>query len=101
MIGEGKTRGQSAILDIEAATNQNVAAILPNHEIVTSEYVWRWALAQYEVTRAVGRGGNQPALNGQKVRQLRVPVPHIDEQHEIVRQVSILMRFSQQPEPVT
>jgi len=87
MIGEGKTRGQSAILDIEASTNQNVAGILPDASVVMPEYVWCWALAQYEITRAVGRGGNQPALNGQKVRELAIPVPPLDEQHEIVRRV--------------
>ncbi|HVA99756.1 MAG TPA: restriction endonuclease subunit S [Acidimicrobiales bacterium] len=91
MIGEGKTRGQSAILDISAATNQNVAAVLPNPRVARSEYVWRWALAQYEITRAVGRGGNQPALNGQKVRELSIPVPPLEEQDEIVRRVDTLL----------
>jgi type I restriction enzyme, S subunit len=91
MIGEGKTRGQSAILDIEASTNQNVAGILPDVSIVKPEYVWRWALAQYEVTRAVGRGGNQPALNGQKVRELAIPVPPLEEQEEIVSRVDGLL----------
>lgn len=94
MIGEGKTRGQSAILDINACTNQNVAAILPNHELLRSEYVWRWALAQYEITRAVGRGGNQPALNGQKVRELVIPLPPLDEQEEIVRRVDDLLSLA-------
>jgi type I restriction enzyme S subunit len=28
MIGEGKTRGQSAILELEACINQNVAAVV-------------------------------------------------------------------------
>lgn len=87
MIGEGKTRGQAAILDIEASTNQNVAGVLPDPTIVSSEYVWRWALAQYEVTRAAGRGGNQPALNCQKVRDLAIPLPPLEEQYEIVRRV--------------
>ncbi len=94
MIGEGKTRGQSAILDIEASTNQNAAGVLPNREIVSPEYVWRWALAQYEVTRAVGRGGNQPALNGQKVRELTIPIPPLEEQREIVRRVDRLLALA-------
>jgi type I restriction enzyme, S subunit len=94
MIGEGKTRGQSAILDIEASTNQNVAGILPNPALVSSEYVWRWALAQYEITRAAGRGGNQPALNGQKVRELMIPVPPLAEQHEIVARVDRLVTLT-------
>lgn len=91
MIGEGKTRGQSAILDIAASTNQNAAGVLPHREIVNPEYVWRWALAQYEVTRAVGRGGNQPALNKQKVRGLAISVPPLEEQDEIVRRVDELL----------
>lgn len=56
MIGEGKTRGQAAILDVEASNNQNAAGVLANVELIDPEYLWRWALAQYEVTRAVGRG---------------------------------------------
>lgn len=94
MIGEGKTRGQAAILDIEAANNQNAAGVLPNAELVDPEYLWRWALAQYEVTRAVGRGGNQPALNAQKVRELIMPVPPLEEQREIVRRVDEMLRIN-------
>jgi type I restriction enzyme, S subunit len=95
MIGEGKARRQSAILDIEAATNQNAAGILLDASIVTPEYAWRWALAQYEVTRAVGRGGNQPALNGQKVRELAIRIPPPAEQLEIVRRVDQLLAVAE------
>lgn len=91
MIGEGKTRGQAAILDIEACTNQNAAGIVCDRGLVEPEYVWRWARAQYEITRAVGRGGNQPALNGQKVRELAIPVPPLEEQREIVRRTDELL----------
>ncbi|MFA5890959.1 MAG: restriction endonuclease subunit S [Actinomycetota bacterium] len=101
MIGEGKTRGQAAILDIEASTNQNAAGIIANHHYIDPEYLWRWALAQYEVTRAVGRGGNQPALNKQKVRDLTIAVPPLEEQAEIVRRVdSILARAAKVMERV-
>jgi type I restriction enzyme, S subunit len=94
MIGEGKTRGQAAILDIEACTNQNAAAIICDRDLVDPEYVWRWARAQYEVTRSEGRGGNQPALNGQKVRELAIPVPPLEEQREIVRRVDELLAIA-------
>jgi type I restriction enzyme, S subunit len=88
MIGEGKTRGQAAILDIAAATNQNAAGVVVNRDVLDPEYVWRWALSEYERTRDVGRGGNQPALNGQKVRELIIPVPPLEEQQEILRRVA-------------
>ena len=39
MIGQGKTRGQTAILNIDAATNQNVAAIRLS-KVMISEIVW-------------------------------------------------------------
>jgi type I restriction enzyme S subunit len=56
MIGEGKTRGQSAILEIEATINQNVAAIVVSHGLVDPEFAWRWFQFQYEKTRERGSG---------------------------------------------
>jgi type I restriction enzyme, S subunit len=94
MIGEGKTRGQSAILDIEAATNQNVAALVFDTDDIVPEYVWFWALCQYESTRDEGRGGNQPALNGAKVSALNFPMCPKCEQCEIVRRVEALMKLA-------
>lgn len=94
MIGEGKTRGQAAILDIEACTNQNAAGILPDRDQVDPEYLWRWALAQYEITRSAGRGGNQPALNKQKVGELEIAVPPLDEQREIVRRADAVLSLA-------
>lgn len=94
MIGEGKTRGQSAILEIYSCTNQNVAALLFDTDHVSPEYVFRWALGEYERNRSVGRGGSQPALNGQKVRELIIPLPPLSEQQEIVRRVDALFAFA-------
>lgn len=91
MIGEGKTRGQSAILDIAACTNQNVAGLVFEHPLIDPEYVWRWALAEYEHNRSGGRGGNQPALNAGKVRDFLLPLPPLDEQREIVRRLDAVL----------
>lgn len=96
MIGEGKTRGQAAMLDIEAATNQNVAGLVFDVGEIEPTYIWFWALSEYEKTRGIGRGGNQPALNGAKVRALPVPLPPIEEQREIVTQVSALLSSAAQ-----
>ncbi len=70
-----------------AATNQNVAGIRVNRDRLKPEFTWRWALSEYERTRSVGRGGNQPALNGQKIRELTIGIPPLDEQREIVRRI--------------
>jgi type I restriction enzyme, S subunit len=93
MIGEGKTRGQVAILDIAASTNQNVAAILCGGSPIPPEFVSYWLRYRYEETRSVGEGGAQPALNAKKVRELSIPVPPIAEQVRIAEQLRVL--FSQ------
>lgn len=91
MIGEGKTRGQAAILDIAASTNQNVAGLVFDAGMIVPEYVWLWALGEYEKNRQAGRGGNQPALNCGKVRALPLPLPPFAEQVEVVRVVKTLL----------
>ena len=94
MIGEGKTRGQSAILKIDATINQNSAAILLTHGLVVSEYLWRWLQFQYEMTRAQGSGSGPQALNCQRVRELPFLLPPLAEQHEIVRLVEELLKLT-------
>ncbi len=94
MIGEGKTRGQSAILDIDACTNQNVAGLIFDAGLVNPEYIWYWALQEYTKNREEGRGGNQAALNGAKVRALPLPLPPVNEQAEIVRVLKNMLRLA-------
>lgn len=84
MIGQGKTRGQTAILNIDSATNQNVAAIRPFKEIVP-EIIWYFFLSRYELTRSGASGGNQPALNGIKIKSTVFALPPIQETQEIIK----------------
>ena len=55
------------------------------------EYIWRWALSEYERTRSGSRGGAQPSLNGNKVRELLIPLPPLEEQKRIVEKFEQLM----------
>ena len=91
MIGEGKTRGQTAVLDVEATINQNVAAVLIPHGLVDSRFLWRWFQFQYEATRERGSGSGPQALNCQRVRELPFVLPPLAEQVEIVRRVDELL----------
>nr|WP_318384033.1 restriction endonuclease subunit S [uncultured Enterobacter sp.] len=90
IIGQGKTRGQTAILGIDACTNQNVAAFVFNQVLVEPEYVWIWAKSKYLSHRGDGHGGAQPALNGKKVRSFIFPLAPIKEQLRIVSEVKRL-----------
>lgn len=88
MIGEGKTRGQVAILDIEAANNQNCAAIWVSDAGLPPEYVYFWLWSQYEQTRRGSSGNNQPALNKSIVERIPFPLAPLTEMNEIVFFVS-------------
>jgi type I restriction enzyme S subunit len=92
MIGEGKTRGQSAILDIEACINQNIAAVVIDHGFVEPGYLWYWFQGQYEANRQAGSGSGPQALNCQHVRELPFNLPPLAEQSEIVRRVEALLK---------
>ncbi|MEK0286210.1 restriction endonuclease subunit S [Caldifermentibacillus hisashii] len=83
MYGQGKTRGRTAKLGIEATTNQACAALLPNTEI-EQDFIWKQLIIQYEELRSLGRGGNQPNLNLNLVRQFEVIVPPDSMQREFV-----------------
>lgn len=87
MIGEGKTRGQAAILNVPAAHNQNTAAILVSKTPCVPKYIYYFLEMNYENTRRVGSGNNQKALNKERVRTLRFPFAPFLEQEEIVQQI--------------
>lgn len=87
MIGEGKTRGQAAILNKPAAHNQNTAAILVPKTPCQPKYVYYFLKANYENIRRIGSGNNQKALNKERVRALCFPFTSFEEQKVIVREI--------------
>lgn len=84
MIGEGKTRGQVAILDIPAANNQNCAAIRVGESVVPPEFVYYWLWSQYDQTRRGSSGNNQPAMNKSIVERIAMPLPPLNEMRAMV-----------------
>jgi type I restriction enzyme S subunit len=83
MIGQGKTRGMSAMLCISATINQNLAAICPG-SCIEGLYILYVLHAVYEWLREAGRGGNQAAMNCEILSALRIPIPPLAEQRTIV-----------------
>jgi type I restriction enzyme, S subunit len=93
MYGQGKTRGQSAVLEIEATTNQACFAILPNAD-VDPYYLQLWLRLSYTSLRGLSdaRGGNQANLNGEMLRALKIPLLPLAEQKEIVNRALPALR---------
>jgi type I restriction enzyme, S subunit len=95
MIGEGKTRGQTAILEIEATINQNIAAVTLEHNLLMSPYLWHWFRYQYLETRRVGSGSGPQALNCQRVREMPFVLPPYKEQIEVIKKIDELLKSTE------
>lgn len=87
MYGQGKTRGQVAKLGIEAATNQNSAAILLN-EGHDPDFYFQLLWSQYDTIRDLGHSGGVSHLNAGLLKQIGVPVPPASEQRRIAAMLS-------------
>lgn len=81
MYGQGLTRGRTAMLGIEATTNQACAAILPNSSF-SMDFIWVYLKMSYEALRNLGRGGNQPNLNLSMVKSFKIFIPPLTLQQK-------------------
>lgn len=95
MIGEGKTRGQVALLDIDAYHNQNVASIWVSQTKINSTYVLYWLMSRYMENRQNSAGNNQPAYNKSRVQDLLIPIAPIGEINEIAKRLESLIHLEE------
>lgn len=87
MYGQGKTRGQSAVLSVPATTNQACAVILPN-ERFDSQFLQAQLAIEYERLRGDAEGGNQPNLSLGRVQRFTLQMPSIARQRAFAVRIS-------------
>jgi type I restriction enzyme S subunit len=83
MYGQGKTRGQVALLGIKAATNQACAAILPRNGI-DPYFVFLNLAGRYEEIRKMSNSGGQENLSQGLIREIRFAFPPDDDEQRKV-----------------
>jgi type I restriction enzyme S subunit len=91
MYGQGKTRGQVAIMKLEACTNQAVAAILPSSKIEPM-FLYQHLHLMYEHIRSLARGGNQSNLNLFLVKSIKIMVPPLHLQQSFASKIEAIER---------
>jgi type I restriction enzyme, S subunit len=79
----GATIGRLGILTTSACTNQACCALAGSRNI-ESKFLFYWLRARRREIITLASGGGQPNINQDVLRSLRVPVPPIDEQREII-----------------
>lgn len=86
MYGQGITRGRTAKLGIDAATNQACAVLFDiNNEIVLTDFLWIYLINEYERLRELASGNNQPNLNARMILNYKIQVPPQDIQEKIIK----------------
>lgn len=79
MYGQGKTRGQVAILGLDATINQACAAI-QLEDSVDRDYVYQQLIFRYDAIRALSNIGGQDNLNTDLIREISFPLPELCKQ---------------------
>lgn len=97
MYGQGDTRGRTAKLGVDAATNQACAVLFNiNNTIVLTDFLWYYFQSRYDDLRSLASGNNQPNLSAKKINDYDVIIPPISVQNEIVKSVKKMKTEIQQ-----
>lgn len=91
MYGQGKTRGQVALLKIQAATNQACAAIQCKKQLNPIFTFWFFQLT-YQANRKLGNGTNQKNMNLSIVGAIPLILPPLSLQQQFAERVEAIER---------
>ncbi|WP_057557632.1 restriction endonuclease subunit S [Paraclostridium sordellii] len=78
------TLGEVGILNIDATTNQAIAGIQVNEEVVNKEYLYYFLRSLKETIKSNGRGVAQKNINLSILRDYEILVPPLEKQERIV-----------------
>ncbi len=77
------TLGETCILNIDAATNQAIAGIQVESDLILPNYLYYYLLSQKANVAVLGRGVAQNNINMKMLRDFEVPLPTLDQQRHI------------------
>ena len=92
--GQGKTRGTVAILKTEATCNQSIVSINPNNQSqLKSEFLLYVLKGKYQEIRQLTGDDERSGLNMPIIRNIKIPIPPIDIQEKIVKELGEEYKF--------
>ncbi len=92
--GQGKTRGSSAVLGIEATINQHIAYIKPRMAVATPVFIQLVLTAAYRRLRALSEdsGSTKGAITCEDLKRFKMALPPSQEQETVVAHVQAATR---------
>lgn len=83
----GASIGRTGIMGKAMSTNQAIACAIPKSEVISTKYLLYYLQSQKQQFIRSGKGGAQPNINQGMVKDWKVPIPPLNEQHKIVELV--------------
>lgn len=80
----GATIGRLGMLGINATFNQ-ACCVFSDPEVFDSRFVYYWLWMRRPILISLSNGGGQPNLSQDDLKKIWIPIPDLDEQKEIVR----------------
>lgn len=94
ITGQGKTLGNSALVNFGTTINQHLAYVRFEHKHAHPNFVYQYMRSRYEDLQAVGRAGGstKAALTCAFLRDFLIPFPSGDEQRDIASALATIDR---------
>ncbi|EAH4719418.1 hypothetical protein ICR34_000728 [Campylobacter upsaliensis] len=87
------TLGETAILNIDAATNQAIAALIETYDYDT-KFLMYCLMSMKDYVNSLGRGVAQNNINQTMLKNFTIPLPPLCEQQEIVKKLDLLVSLA-------
>jgi type I restriction enzyme S subunit len=75
--------GHVAINTVPMATNQGFKSFVPNHEILSSDFLYWWLKSNKVYLQSLGRGATFKEVSKEIVESIEIPLPPLEEQRRI------------------
>ena len=91
----GATVGKTAILGVDAATNQAVCAIFPKKDLIDPFFIRYFIIWKRDELIKSSFGGAQPNISQTVIRNLMIPLPFKDGKPDIEEQRRVVARVEE------
>ena len=91
ITGQGRTRGMSAVLGIEATISQHIAFITLRMPVASSTFIHLVLVAAYLQLRASSddSGSTKGAITCEELKRFKLPIPPRAEQEELWKRIQV------------
>ncbi len=83
MYGQGATRGRTAKLGVDAATNQACLVLTDIDPTLDTDFLWYYLMVSYDEMRGLASGNNQPNLSADLLGGFPIPIPPVTKQAKL------------------